>query len=168
MASVSITYNLGQSIASISVLALLVVSSFTNAVEYDRSQFSFRGYKTGSIVGYYINQECVAVDIDHVVSLRDAYDNGAYLWSPQDKENFANDRDNHVVSCSHINRSKGASTPFHFLRKSSDGRGLEYEIVVFCEYVRKYFDTKRKYNLSFKNNKPEIFAGCGIPLDPIN
>ena len=42
------------------------------------------------------------------------------------------------------------------------GRGLEYEIVKFCEYVQKYYAVKVKYDLSFEDNKTHPFEGCGI------
>ena len=49
-----------------------------------------------------------------------------------------------------------------FLRRSRDGRGLEYEVVRFCEYVQKYYAVKVKYELSLKGNEMHPFEGCGI------
>ena len=66
-------------------------------------------------------------NIDHVVSLKDAFDSGAYKWSTNKKKKFSNDRSNHVSSCYKINSSKGSATPKHFLRRSNDGKGLEYK-----------------------------------------
>jgi hypothetical protein len=99
-----------------------------------------------------------------VVSLKDAHESGASTWSVSKKKAFANDRSNHVPSCGRVNSSKGSEGPSDFLRRSNDGRGLEYEIVRFCEYVHKYYAVKVKYELSFKSNKANLFKRCGINL----
>ena len=64
-----------------------------------------------------------------------------------------------MPSCGRLNTSEG---PSDFLRSSRDGRGLEYEIVRFCEYVQKYYAVKVKYGLSFRGNKIQPFESCGI------
>jgi hypothetical protein len=38
-----------------------------------------------------------------------------------------------VPSCGRVNSSKGSEGPSDFLRRSRDGRGLEYDIVRFCD-----------------------------------
>jgi hypothetical protein len=58
---------------------------------------------------------------------------------------YSNDTSNHVPSCGRMNSSKGSAGPSDFLRRSDDGKGLEYEIVGFCEYVQKYYAVKVKY-----------------------
>ena len=67
-----------------------------------------------------------------------------------------------MPSCGRVNSSKGSEGPSDFLRRSRDGRGLEYEIVRFCEYVQKYYAVKVKYGLSFSSNKEYPFESCGI------
>ena len=67
-----------------------------------------------------------------------------------------------MPSCGRVNSSKGFEGPSDFLRRSRDGRGVEYEIVRFCEYVKKYYAVKVKYGLSFKGNKKRPFESCGI------
>ena len=67
-----------------------------------------------------------------------------------------------MPSCGRVNSSKGSEGPSDFLRRSRDGKGLEYEIVRFCEYVQKYYAVKVKYDLSFKNNSKRPFQSCGI------
>ena len=103
-------------------------------------------------------------NIDHVVSLKDAHVSGAGFWNNSLKVQFANDKDNHVPSCLKVNSSKGASTPLDFLRKSSDGKGMEYEIKSFCSYLEIYYKVKSKYKLSFDNNNPELFSRCGLKI----
>jgi len=99
-----------------------------------------------------------------VVSLKDAYDSGASSWGASMKESFANDSSNHVPSCGRVNSSKGSAGPKNFLRRSNDGRGLDYKIVEFCDYVKKYYKVKEKYKLSFKNNDDMVFSTCGLSI----
>ena len=141
---------------------LLCVASTSYAEGYDRSAFNFHSYKPNASIGFYTNQTCDFINIDHVVSLKDAYDSGAASWGAPKKESFANDRDNHVPSCGRVNSSKGSAGPSDFLRRSNDGKGLEYEIVRFCEYVQKYYAVKVKYGLSLRGNGENIFTTCAI------
>jgi len=50
--------------------------------------------------------------------------------------------------------------PSEFLRKSNEGKGLEYEIITFCEYVGIYHSVKLKYELSFDGNSKSVFKSC--------
>ena len=144
------------------VLLLIAVIFSSFAYSYDRSEFKYKSYKPSTSIGFYTGKTCDFINIDHIVSLKDAYDSGAASWGAFKKESFANDRSNHVPSCGRVNSSKGSEGPSDFLRRSRDGRGLEYDIVRFCEYVRKYYAVKVKYGLSFKNNSKRPFQSCGI------
>ena len=139
-----------------------LITSAVVADSYNRDSFFFESYKPNTSIGFYTNQSCDFINIDHVVSLKDAYDSGAASWSAYKKRTFANDKANHVTSCGRVNSSKGSAGPKDFLRRSNDGKGLEYEIVRFCEYVEKYHAVKVEYELSFKGNKVNVFQGCGI------
>ena len=144
-------------------LLILVFTSLSSFGEgYDRKEFNYRSYKPNTSIGFYTNQPCDFINIDHIVSLKDAYDSGAASWGDSKKESFANDTSNHVPSCGRVNSSKGSEGPSDFLRRSRDGRGLEYDIVKFCEYVQKYYAVKVKYGLSFQGNKRRPFESCGI------
>jgi len=148
---------------------LLTITLLANAViayssGYNRTDFSYKSYKPTTSIGFYTNQSCDFINVDHVVSLKDAYDSGAALWSAPEKEAFANDRSNHVPSCGRVNSSKGSAGPKDFLRRSNDGRGLEYEIVRFCEYVQKYHAVKAEYGLSFEANDSATFESCDIAI----
>jgi hypothetical protein len=145
-------------IASIAIGA----ASLSFVDSYERKDFNYRSYKPNTSIGFYTNKACDFINIDHIVSLKDAYDSGAASWSANRKKAFANDRSNHVPSCGRVNSSKGSEGPSDFLRKSRYGRGLEYDIVRFCEYVQKYYAVKVKYGLSFRGNKTHPFEGCGI------
>ena len=144
------------------MLTSLCLSSFVVAEGYDRKDFNYRSYKPDTSIGFYTNKTCDLINIDHIVSLKDAYESGASSWAASRKKAFANDRSNHVPSCGRVNSSKGSEGPSDFLRRSRNGRGLEYEIVRFCEYVQKYYAVKVKYGLSFSSNKAHPFEGCGI------
>ena len=140
--------------------------SVSFADSYDRKDFSYRSYKPDTSIGFYTNKTCDFINIDHIVSLKDAYDSGASSWGASKKKVFANDRSNHVPSCGRVNSSKGSEEPSDFLRRSRDGGGLEYKIVRLCEYVQKYHAVKVKYGSSFKSNKAKLFKSCGInPCD---
>ena len=151
-------------VASYFLLFLLATASASAQNLYSRSDFNYQSYKPNATIGFYTGQTCSAIDIDHVVSLKDAYDTGGASWSLSKKQSFANDKASRVPSCASINRSKGASTPSEFLRKSNDGKGLEYEIVTFCEYVGIYHSVKLKYGLSFDGNNRDTFKSCDITI----
>ena len=129
---------------------------------YDRDDFNYRSYKSITLLGFYTGLACESVDIDHVVSLKDAHESGAYQWSISLKTAFANDRANHVPSCSGVNRSKGSERPKNFLIRSKDGKGVDYKIIDVCGYVAKYHFVKVKYDLSFASNEKNIFKQCGL------
>jgi len=141
---------------------LLYVASAVYAEGYNRSDFNFQSYKPDASIGFYTGQSCALINIDHIVSLKDAYDSGAASWGVSKKESFANDRSNHVPSCGRVNSSKGSEGPSDFLRRSRDGRGLEYDIVKFCEYVQRYYAVKVKYELSLVSNDKKVFSRCGL------
>ena len=44
------------------------------------------------------------------------------------------------------------------------GKGLEYEIVRFCEYVQRYYAVKVEYGLSFEGNDSATFEQCGVGI----
>jgi hypothetical protein len=145
-------------------LIAIGIASLSFADAYDRKDFNYRSYKPNTSTGFYTNKACDFINIDHIVSLKDAYESGAASWRGSKKETFANDRLNHVPSCGRVNSSKGSEGPSDFLRKSNDGRGLEYEIVRFCEYVRKYHSVNIKYDFPLEDNDSATFERCGIPI----
>jgi hypothetical protein len=145
-------------------LALSVVSFFVGSLvlasSYDRKDFNYRSYKSNTDIGFYTGKTCDFINIDHVVSLKDAYESGAVSLSDSKKKTFANDRANHVPSCGRVNSSKGSAVPKDFLRRSNDGKGLDYKIVRWCEYVTKYHSVKLAYQLTTSNNDQKLLASC--------
>jgi hypothetical protein len=59
-----------------------------------------------------------------------------------------------------VNSSKGSAVPKDFLRRSRDGKGLDYEIINWCEYIDIYQAAKIKYQLSFARNDRKLLADC--------
>ena len=144
-------------------LACLCSASVVIAGGYDRKDFKYRSYKPNTTIGFYTGKTCDFINIDHLVSLKDAYESGAASWSDSKKELFANDRSNHVPSCGRVNSSKGSSVPKGFLRRSSDGKGLNYNIVSWCGYVLRYWAVKSAYQLSTANNEMRLLVLCRMP-----
>ena len=142
-----------------------LITSAVVAGSYNRTDFNYQSYKPSTSIGFYTNQSCDFINIDHIVSLKDAYDSGAVSWGAPKKAVFASDRSNHVPSCGRVNSSKGSARPKDFLRRSNDGKGLEYEIVSFCEYVRRYYAVKVRYGLSLADNDSVTFKSCGIAIN---
>lgn len=139
-------------------------SGAVNSEVYSRDAFNYDSYKPNLSVGFYTGVICSKINIDHVVSLKDAFESGASSWGAELKKIFANDRENHVPSCSRVNSSKGSGTPKDFLRRSSDGQGFDFKITDFCKYAAKYYFVKLKYSLSFAVNNERIFADCGMKI----
>ena len=121
---------------------LLVAASALSfaADRYDRKDFNYRSYKPNVAIGFYTGKTCDFINIDHIVSLKDAYESGAANWSASKKKAFANDR------------------------RSRDGKGLDYQIVSWCEYVIKYHTVKIKYGLSFGPNNGKLFRDCNVVI----
>ena len=143
-----------------SLLLLSLMGSFVHSSTFSREQFFFETYHSKNTVGFYTQTECGELEIDHVVSLKDAWDSGAKYWSVGERKHFANDRANHAHACKSVNRSKGSSAPIPFRRKSQDGSGYDYEILNWCEYLETYVTVKRQYNLSLSRDAEIAYGIC--------
>ena len=134
---------------------------------YDRREWKYKKHTFTNTIGFYSGVTCLAgIDIDHVVSLKDAHHSGGNLWSPDRKSMFASDRQNLVPSCSKINRSKGASLPLKFIVRADDGKGVEFDFTKnnICKYLTKYREVKVKYQLSFNTNDAGTFNNCKLSI----
>jgi hypothetical protein len=79
------------------------------------------------------------VDIDHVVSLGDAWQKGAPRWTSSERTSFANDPLNLLAVSAHANRQKGDSDAATWLPPDKSYR---------CRYVARQLAVKLKYGLS--------------------
>ena len=61
-------------------LACLCLVSVVIADSYERKDFNYRSYKPNTSTGFYTNKACDLINIDHIVSLKDAYDSVASSW----------------------------------------------------------------------------------------
>ena len=91
-------------------------------------------------------------DIDHVVALKEAWDSGAWNWTPAQRQAFANDLSQPffliAVSAS-SNRSKSDRDPADWLPTNTGYR---------CDYVRVWIDVKRAWNLSVDQVEHDALA----------
>jgi len=97
---------------------------------------------SGSWNDYYFPEKLNQVDqidIDHLVPLKHAYENGGRSWSKQMKEQFANDPENLVITHRKFNRAKGP--------KGID-EWLPVKIEFACKYVQDWLKIKNKYKLN--------------------
>lgn len=79
------------------------------------------------------------LDIDHIVALSHAAQNGGQKLSATQKEQLANDPQNLYISIAKENRSKGDKGPADYLPPNKDFR---------CEYVTAYTNVSAKYKLT--------------------
>ncbi|PIK13568.1 HNH endonuclease [Halobacteriovorax sp. JY17] len=86
------------------------------------------------------------IDIDHVVPLKNAWESGASLWSNREREKFANDPENLVITNSHYNRKKQAKTPLEW---------YPIEKSYTCKYLKQWIAVKTKYALKIN---PQIIS----------
>lgn len=89
------------------------------------------------------------IDIDHVIPLKYAYDQGASLWPRATKVAFANDFNNLVSVSSHINRSKGSKGLSQFLPPDQLYR---------CIYISKWIKLSEQYKITLKDSDLKIIT----------
>jgi hypothetical protein len=88
-----------------------------------------------------------AVQIDHVVPLKNAYKSGAYQWTKDRRCHYANylREEDHLIAVSgHENMSKGDAGPERYLPPNE-----EY----MCEYLHNWLKIKANWKLSFSENE---------------
>jgi hypothetical protein len=118
---------------------VLIGSSLEPVVFADRkgcrvSSGAWEDPYTGGIV-----RDAGSLDIDHVVTLKDAFDSGGFMWPKEKRVQFANDPENLLAVSASENRSKGSKGPDEWLPRNPEYR---------CEYISKWMGVKAKYDLS--------------------
>lgn len=83
-----------------------------------------------------------AIDIDHVVPLKWAWDHGANAWSQQERERFANDPVNLLSVEASLNRSKGAKGIIDWLPPSGE-----------CQYILRFLRVVAIYRLTLSEDE---------------
>lgn len=94
------------------------------------------------------------VDIDHLIPLKHANSIGASIWTKQEKEKFANDPDNLVITNKTYNRKKGAKTIAQWLPVNQD---------YACKYIKDWVRLKKKYQLTITNEEKKTIETARCP-----
>jgi hypothetical protein len=99
--------------------------------------------KTGKWLGPYTNKYYTLasdVDIDHVVPLAAAHRMGGYAWTRSQREKFANDPENLLITDDSANQSKSDQTPATWMPPYKSYR---------CQYLAHFDRIVVKYNLKY-------------------
>ena len=91
-------------------------------------------------------------DVDHMVPLKEAWDSGAWKWSPEQRQAFANDMsipESLIAVSASSNRSKGASDPAEWLPPRQE---------FHCQYVDAWLEVKKLWNLSMDQAEHDAIA----------
>lgn len=95
-------------------------------------------------------QDPQVVQIDHTVSLADAWDSGAWAWDDQRRKQFANDPDNLLAVDGPTNQSKADANAAEWLPTKPGGR---------CELVRRQVAVKTEWKLSVTDRERAAMRG---------
>ena len=100
-------------------------------------------------------------DIDHLVPLAEAWQSGAYRWTADTRERFANDLGygaSLIAVSAHSNRSKGDSEPQHWEPARTSYR---------CTYVARWVAVKWRWRLRVNSSEQSYLHAalkqCGWP-----
>ena len=101
-------------------------------------------------------------DIDHIVSLKEAWQSGADEWSASDKDTFADDVLNLTAVTASSNRSKGAKDATEWLPPEPSGQ---------CYLSIRVIQVKTKWDLSIDQDEyttlKELTESCGPGIPDI-
>ena len=101
-------------------------------------------------------------DIDHIVSLKEAWRSGADEWSVSDRDTFADDMLNLTAVTASSNRSKGAKDAAEWLPSEASGK---------CYLSIRVIQVKSKWNLSVDQDEytalKELAESCGPRIPDI-
>lgn len=105
----------------------------------------------------------MAVQIDHVSALNDAWQKGAQQLTREERISFANDPMNLIATDGQINQQKGASDAASWLPPNKQFR---------CTYVARQIAVKTKYRLwvapAEKNAMAKVLSSCPAMLMPMS
>jgi hypothetical protein len=79
-----------------------------------------------------------AADIDHVLSLKAAWDAGAWAWTPTQRQTFAQDQSNLRAVSRSVNEAKGDRTPAQWSPPARSG---------WCWFAATYRATAQRWHL---------------------
>ncbi len=105
------------------------------------------------------------LDIDHTVSLHDAWTSGAVSWHEEKRIAFANDERNLVATNEVANRCKGDKRPAEWDLPPGDGsrtcdnQRAPQDPKLRCAYAERYTDVKARWGLSVTNEDRHVLTG---------
>jgi len=85
-----------------------------------------------------------ALDIDHIVPLKEAYLSGAFSWTREERKTFANDRENLIAVSLSANRQKGDKDPAEWMPPHTG---------FACPYLQAWVTLKTKYDLAMNQEE---------------
>jgi hypothetical protein len=135
---------IAEAIVKPKIGAKCVLSGGTWISSYDNK--SFKGSGSG-------------LDVDHMVPLAEAWRSGAWQWTSEEREKFANDLQDEralVAVSASSNRSKGDKDPANWLPEGSK------EMV--CDYVFNWVAVKYRYSLTIDAKERQVIDR--ITLEP--
>ena len=94
------------------------------------------------IVDPYTEATTDDVDVDHIVALEDAWYSGAYAWTREERERFANDPGELLAVSASANRAKGSHGP-----DAWQPPNIEF----WCTYGTLYRDIKAQWHLTISS-----------------
>ena len=118
---------------------------------------------TGSTIDFHRGPgSSLAVQIDHMVALADAWRTGAQQWDEDKRRNFANDPLNLQATSGPVNEDKGDADAASWLPPNKSYR---------CEYVSRIVEVKSHYGLWVTPAEHDAIArvlsnDCGAPPPP--
>jgi hypothetical protein len=105
---------------------------------------TFYDIYTGTTKDFVFGQETSAeAPIDHIYSLSGSWKHGSESWTQEQREAFANDPDNLVVTTQTVNSWKSDKNPAE-LKATQDS----VEVFIGCEYAQRFITVTDKYDLS--------------------
>ena len=99
---------------------------------------------------YTFTEQPSEAQIDHVVSLSNAWQMGADLWTEEMRTEFANDPLNLIVTVASLNRQKSDSNAASWLPPYKPGR---------CDFIARQVAVKTKWQLFVTSTEKSIMLG---------
>ena len=93
------------------------------------------------------------LDIDHIVPLREAWLSGAWKWTQEQRQAYANAPEILIAVGKHANRSKGDRDPAEWLPSNQTYRR---------EYARRWAAIKVKYHLAADPRERDALGELGV------
>ena len=98
---------------------------------------------------HFVKAAADKVQIDHLVSLHDAWNSGAATWNDDRRRRFANDPLNLLAVSGTTNQAKGDDTAAEWLPPDR---------TFHCEYVARQVAVKAKWRLSITRSEHDALA----------